>query len=331
MPGVAVEIRLSAAEVARVRLAVSPLTETVLGLRVALGVGGHQVHRPWVREARPALAAEPELPLLRTLVEGCLPAFLFPLPDERVPAFGTELAGLRAADPDWVAAECLAGLGAARVRGLPEPAELLARAADALERCHARLVAPHWGRMRAVLEADLGRRAVALVDGGVEGLFADLHGDVVWREGELLVGGRRRPTAPGGAPWTVAAGGHGLVLMPSVFVWPDVLVDHAPRAAASIRYPAAGVGLLWERPRPTSNGLAAVLGRTRAALLDALGEPLSTPELADRLGVSPSAVSQHLGALRGAGLVTTRRTGRTALHLRTGTGTALNGGVVEHS
>ncbi|MGV9337820.1 helix-turn-helix domain-containing protein [Streptomyces sp. NPDC003688] len=34
-------------------------------------------------------------------------------------------------------------------------------------------------------------------------------------------------------------------------------------------------------------------------------------------------VSQHLGALRAAGLVTTRRTGRTAVHVRTRTGTAL--------
>ncbi|MEV6977290.1 DUF5937 family protein, partial [Kitasatospora sp. NPDC093806] len=209
---------------------------------------------------------------------------------------------------------------------LPGPRELLARVTEALERCHARLIAPRWGRMRALLEADLGRRAVALVDGGVEGLFAQLHEDVVWREGELLVHGRRRT----GSAWTVEAGGHGLVLMPSVFVWPDVLVDHSPRAAASIRYPAAGVGLLWERPRPSSDGLVAVLGRTRAALLDVLGEPLSTPELADRLGVTPSAVSQHLGALRGAGLVTTRRTGRTALHLRTDTGTVLLDGPRDH-
>ncbi|MER5636517.1 DUF5937 family protein [Kitasatospora sp. NPDC002227] len=317
----AVEIRLSAAEVARVRLAVSPLAETVLGVRAALGVGGHEVHRPWVREAQQVLAAEPELPLLRTLLEGCLPSFLFPVPDERLPAFEAELAGLRATDPAYVAAECATALGA-RAGELPGAAVLVDRIADALQRCHARLVAPHWGRMRAVLEADLGKRAVALVDGGVEALFAQLHGDVVWREGELVVQGRRRTASR----WTVEADGHGLALMPSVFGWPDVIVDYAPRTAASIRYPASGVGLLWEQPHPTSDGLAALLGRTRAALLAALGEPLSTPDLAARLGVTPGAVSQHLGALRGAGLVTTQRTGRTAVHLRTRTGTALTAG-----
>ncbi|MFD8009753.1 DUF5937 family protein [Streptomyces sp. NPDC058955] len=314
----AVEIRLSAAEVARVRLAVSPLAETVLGVRAALGVGGHEVHRPWVREAQPVLAGEPELPLLRMLLEGCLPSFLFPAPEERLPAFDAEVADLRSTDPAYVAVECVAALGG-QVGKLPAPAVLLERIADALTRCHARLVAPRWGRMRAVLEADLGRRAVALVDGGVEGLFTQLHSDVVWREGELMVRGHRRS----GAAWTVEAGGHGLVLMPSVFGWPDVIVDYSPRTAASIRYPASGVGLLWEQSRPTSAGLSAVLGRTRAALLTELGEPLSTPDLAARVGVTAGAVSQHLAALRGAGLVTTHRTGRTAVHLRTRTGTAL--------
>jgi len=314
----AVEIRLSAAEVARVRLAVSPLAETVLGVRAALGLGGHEIHRSWVREAEPVLAGEPALPLLRMLLEGCLPSFLFPVPKERLPSFDAELAGLRATDLAYVAAECAAALGA-RVGELPESAVLLERVADGLTRCYARLVAPHWGRMRAVLEADLDRRAVALVDGGVEGLFAELHGDVVWQEGELVVHGRRRS----GSLWTVEAGGQGLVLMPSVFGWPDVIVDYSPHTAASIRYPAPGVGLLWEQPRPMPTGLTAVLGRTRAAMLAELGEPLSTPDLAARLGVTASAVSQHLGALRSAGLVTTRRTGRTAVHLRTQTGTAL--------
>lgn len=108
----------------------------------------------------------------------------------------------------------------------------------------------------------------------------------------------------------------GLVLLPSVFNWPNVGVDKSPVTTASIRYPAVGVGLLWEPP-PALAGLAPVLGHTRTSLLGALAEPLTTAALASRLGISPSAVSQHLGALRGAGLVSTQRNGRTALHLRT--------------
>lgn len=311
---VSVEIRLTAAEVARVRFAVSPLAETVLGVRAALTATGQAVHHRWLAEARDVLRDDPELPLLRNLLGHCLPSFLLPVPRERLPSLDEELADLCATDPAYFAAECAAAAGARAAGRLPAAEVALPRLAGALRRCHDRLVAPHWGRMRAVLDADVGRRAVALVDGGVEGLFTQLHRDIAWREGELVVGGRRRA---GAAPCAVEASGHGLVLLPSVFAWPDVLVDRSPVTAASIRYPALGVGLLWEPDRPTRDGLAAVLGATRAALLAALAEPLTTPALAARLGVTPSAVSQHLGALRGAGLVSTRRSGRTALHLRT--------------
>ncbi|MFG2988299.1 winged helix-turn-helix domain-containing protein [Streptomyces sp. NPDC048257] len=71
---------------------------------------------------------------------------------------------------------------------------------------------------------------------------------------------------------------------------------------------------------------AGLLGPTRAALPTALAEPLTTPALASRLGVTPSAVSQRLGALRNAGLVSTQRPGRGALHLRTERATVLLGG-----
>lgn len=110
-------------------------------------------------------------------------------------------------------------------------------------------------------------------------------------------------------------GGHGLVLLPSVFNWPNVGADKSPVTTASIRYPAAGVGLLWEPP-PALAGLATVLGHTRTSLLAALAEPLTTAALASRLGISPSAVSQHLGALCGAGLVSTQRKGRRRVHDR---------------
>ncbi|MDF3297498.1 ArsR/SmtB family transcription factor [Streptomyces tropicalis] len=308
----AVEIRFTAASVAKVRFAVSPLGETVLALRILLGPAGHAVHRPWVRGARPLLAGERELPLLRALIAGSLPSFLFPVPEERLPSLSAELDMLRATEEGFFRRE----YGA--VRGLsgeeaPEPAAVLPRLAEALDRCHELLIAPQWGRMRAVLEADIGRRALTLVDGGVQGLFAELHRDVAWEGGQLVVHGRRTPHSV----HTVDTGGHGLVLLPSVFNWPNVGVDKAPVAAASIRYPAMGVGLLWEPPPQALTGLAPVLGRTRTAVLTALAEPLTTAALARLLDITPSAVSQHLGALRGAGLVSTQRKGRTALHLRT--------------
>ncbi|MBN6056504.1 winged helix-turn-helix transcriptional regulator, partial [Nonomuraea sp. RK-328] len=308
----AVEIRLTAASVAKVRFAVSPLGETVLALRILLGTGGHAAHQPWVRQARPLLAGERELPLLRALIAGGLPSFLFPVPGERLPSMATELDLLRATEEDFFRHEYGAVLGMPAGE-VPETAAVLPRLADALYRCQELLIAPHWGRIRAVLEADIGRRALTLVDGGAQALFAELHRDIAWDGGQLVVHGRRTPHSV----YTVDAGEHGLVLLPSVFNWPNVGVDKSPVTAASIRYPATGVGLLWEPPPPTLTGLAPVLGHARTQILAALAEPLTTAALATRLGITPSAVSQHLGALRGAGLVSTQRRGRTALHLRT--------------
>ncbi|MEV7322002.1 DUF5937 family protein [Streptomyces sp. NPDC093970] len=308
----AVEIRFTAASVARVRFAVSPLGETVLAVRILLGTAGHAVHQPWVRAARPLLAGERELPLLRALIGGPLPSFLFPVPPERLPSVTAELDLLRATEEAFFRREYGAVVGVPAEEA-PGPAAVLPRLAEALLRCHDLLIAPQWGRMRAVLESDIGRRALTLVDGGVHALLAGLHRDVAWDEGQLVVHGRRTPHSV----HTVDAGGHGLVLLPSVFNWPNVGVDKSPVAAASIRYPAEGVGLLREPSTEVPAGLAPVLGRTRTALLAALAEPLTTAALAGRLGITPSAVSQHLGALRGAGLVSTRRTGRTALHQRT--------------
>ncbi|GAA4627945.1 DUF5937 family protein [Actinoallomurus vinaceus] len=312
----AVKIRLSGAEVARVRFALSPLAETVLATRVLLGTDGHAVHGPWARRARPALAGDPDLPLLSALLSGCTPSFLFPVPATRLPALDTELDRVRSTAPDFFLDELTAAFGA---RSFPrlraDPVDALNRIAGALERCHRLFIEPRWERIRAIMEADLAHRGAILTGSGVEGVVSALHRDLSWRDGELIV---RRECS-------LELGGHDLVLSPSVFLWARTLVDTAPIDATTIHYPARGAGRLWETPGPLPKGVSAVLGRTKAAVLEALSEPLTTAQLAVRLALTPSAVSQHLGALRDADLIVTHRRGRTALHVRTERGSALVG------
>jgi DNA-binding transcriptional ArsR family regulator len=50
---------------------------------------------------------------------------------------------------------------------------------------------------------------------------------------------------------------------------------------------------------------------------------MTTTQLAEQLGLSPAAVSQHLKILNNAALVTARRHGRTVLYQRTQAVTAL--------
>lgn len=68
---------------------------------------------------------------------------------------------------------------------------------------------------------------------------------------------------------------------------------------------------------------ASLLGAPRARLLTLLEEPLSTVELARRLTVTASAVSQHLRVLHATGLVTRSRDGRQVLYRRSALGDQL--------
>ncbi|MFC6987387.1 ArsR/SmtB family transcription factor [Streptomyces cirratus] len=169
-----------------------------------------------------------------------------------------------------------------------------------------------------MVEADMTYRARRLAMGGARRLFADMHPSLRWHEGVLHIDkmiGRHR----------VKASGRGLLLVPSVFAHkpaPPVSALEAP----SLIYPSRGVATLWG-PVADAGGAGAalvpLLGAPRARLLGLLAEPLATVELARRLRVTPSAVSQHLRVLHAAGLVTRARQGRQVLYRRSPLGDGL--------
>ncbi|RQX07695.1 helix-turn-helix domain-containing protein, partial [Micromonospora globispora] len=67
-------------------------------------------------------------------------------------------------------------------------------------------------------------------------------------------------------------------------------------------------------PDPTTDRLAVLVGRGRAAVLRAVTRPATTAGLAATLGLAPSTVSEHLAALVAAGVVHRRRVGRRVLY-----------------
>ena len=313
-----IRIQLSGADVARVRFGFSAVAETVRALRIMAEPGDSAINLPWLRWAAPRLPDDSDIALLRRLVAGrAIPLALLPTPDTRLPDLRHELRRVRQASPARTIESLESIFG--RRKWLDEfyddPPATLSRLAAAIDRCYAAVVAPHWPRMRAVLEADIDFRARRLASAGVERVIRELHRDVRWTaDGEVQLW-PSQPNRPGGV---VATTGAGLVLSPMVFGWPHPTAALRPTGPACVRYPARGIGTLWELPveRPDS-ALCDLLGTTRAGLLIALSNPADTPTLARRLGVTPGAVSQHLRVLRDAGLVRTARDGRTALHLRT--------------
>jgi hypothetical protein len=176
-------------------------------------------------------------------------------------------------------------------------------------------IAPEWARVRMLLDADVHYRAWMVAEVGTDGLLNDLHQRIRW-EGDVVSVAAPYCSAP-----DIPRGG-GLVLIPSVFVWPSVL-SVASIDVSQLAYPVRGAATLWDGGPGPLDPLGAVIGRGRARLLAEMGSPMSTTELARRTGISAGGVSQHLAALRAAGLVATHRRGRSVLNIRTSTAEAL--------
>jgi MarR family protein len=326
-----VRFELGVEDLARTHFGISPLAETVRSLRAVSDPSRHTLYLPWLRAVRRDLDAL-DMTLLLSLVgpprggerflgaaSQALPDFLTPVPDRFVARLDEELARARATPPAIVRRHLLATHAPDPV---PEPLAAVTRPAgrptrallklicDELERYHEVALAPTWPDMRLVLEADTTYRARQLATGGARQLFADMHPNLRWRAGVLYIDEMI-------SEHTVAAAGRGLLLMPSIFAVkpvPPILPDEPP----SLAYPSRGLGTLWAPPppRPTA-AVASLLGAPRAQLLEMLAEPLPTVELARRLKVTPSAVSQHLQVLHATGLVTRTRDGRQVLYRRT--------------
>ncbi|GAA3790811.1 DUF5937 family protein [Sphaerisporangium flaviroseum] len=324
-------LRFGTDDLLRCRFAVSPLCETHEAVRTLRRRGRHGYHQPWLRRMGEAVAGLDlsELWLFMAAEGGYTPDFLGPPPGAPFtsPAsFEDELARLRATDPALAREEMARSLactpGAAESplgRGmLDDPAGAVQRLADVTEQAWHALVATDWPRLRALLDADVAYRSRKLADGGLESLFADLHPTLSWAAGTLTLS---TPSTFLGM-WDL--GGRGVLLMPSVFVWPDVVSGFAPRWQPTVIYPARGMGDLWRGPVPEAPGaLVRLLGPNRAAILSALDEPASTTALAHRHGLAPSSVSAHLSVLRHAGLLASRRQGHQVLYERTPLGVAL--------
>lgn len=317
---------LGVEDLADTRFAISPIHEAVLSLRVLREPGLYALHLPWRRSVVDRIDASTADTLLSLVgPDRALPDFLTPRPTEFAAPFEDELAVVRRTAPDIVRRDVRAAYPRGRlpaalraVTGADNEAVCALRDAicDHLQRYWEAAIKPAWPRMRLVLEADMTYRARQLAVGGARLLFADMHPNLRWRDGVLHIDkmiGRHH----------VAAAGRGLLLVPSIFSHkpaPPVGRDEPPLLA----YPCRGVATLWaSAPAVDATALTSLLGAPRARLLHLLAEPLPTVEIARRLAVTPSAVSQHLRVLHATGLVTRARDGRHVLYRRSPLGDQL--------
>jgi hypothetical protein len=314
-----ITIPLSTEDLTKVRLAPSPLWETVTSFAVLAHRGRDTVHAPWAARARRVLPGTDLSALVDAMcLQRACPDFLTPPPGASVASFDEELELLRATPAEVVYEEVkslvrvekdLFGLPPEKERMLgiylKDPSGSLRRLVDTLNRYHELAVSPYWPRMREHLEGDTIRRGQALALGGVEALLSGLSPKVDYSGGAIELEKSYEVV--------VEPKGRGMTLVPCVFVWPKVDVLVQPGYRPTLAYPPRGAASLWIRSSPPSHGtaLGAALGDSRASVLKGLiSAPTTTTELSRQLRLAPAAVSAHLSRLKAAGLVEPHRSGR---------------------
>ncbi|MFE5592430.1 ArsR/SmtB family transcription factor [Streptomyces sp. NPDC056549] len=319
-----IRIELDEASLGATRIAISPLRDAFCAMHLALPQRHPSwPYQEWVGQAREVWREDDRLrPLWDLFAEGRYDVsdFLLPRP------FGTvhvheELAALRATDPEFVRAQvavCYPGMADAPFVQpyLKDPEAACAALADAYAAYWEGAIEPYWPTMRRLVEDEVLVRARTFATEGVDALFAGLEARARWQPPVLEL---TKHIAAEYAP-----GERRLVLVPLVFAEGCRLYSTDDPEVFAVSFQARGAAALREPAEPVAEDrLGLMLGKGRAAVLRELGGPLTTAGLADRLGLAPSTVSEHLSVLAEAGVVTRHRVGRSVYYQLTDTGRSL--------
>ncbi|RPK65294.1 Helix-turn-helix domain protein [Streptomyces sp. ADI96-02] len=330
---------MSRLDLSRVRMATRPdaLWETVLSFHRLRDRRASTVFGKWRTETRARLNGEVRLLAALVPPRGYFPDFLTPSQEGSEP-FGLDVgmealrdtpadrirhelelladgrqrqrAGRAPGPRDDGAGRAALALPAALSDGRTEP---LARLISALRGYHHAAVEPYWPHIRASVEADRAVRGRALLDGGADELLATLPPMIRWRSPVL--------EADYPVDRDLRLDGRGLLLQPSFFCRGTPVVYRDPVLPPVLVYPVTHPGApVFAEPGPW---LGRLVGHTRSAVLQAIGNGCTTSELARRAGVSMASASQHASVLREAGLVLTLRHGSSVLHTLTPLGGSL--------
>ncbi|GAB3813744.1 ArsR/SmtB family transcription factor [Kribbella italica] len=314
-------IHFTSEDLMRVRLAAGPdpLWEAMLSAHQVDLVGGPVVFGEWRSRVRAVLSSEARVYLRLASQQGYTPDFLTSAGDAgeldegldsvvgtSTARFRNELGILgRQGEVSRWAADPPGSAGARR------------RLAAGLRAYHDEAIAPYWSALSRNVDTDIAARARILTGAGTAALLASVHPSITWREPVLTIDTR--------VERDLYLEGRGLTLQPAYFCWRTPFALAGAALAPVLVYPLRHrtSSLQSSRTDQHERALAALLGRTRGAVLVALTYGASTGELARQLGVSAPSASEHATVLREAGLVASRRERNSVWHTLTPLGHAV--------
>jgi DNA-binding transcriptional ArsR family regulator len=336
-----IRIRLPADPGEHVAFAYSPLLECVLSLHVLVEPKHHALHHEWVRKMRtldPRIRRRVEA--FRFVFGVHLPDMLVPGPGERSQTFEDELDRLCRHPPNLLLEEfgrplydhggrhgervyddpgvrqTMLRRAAASGESSRGPAELLLEDPGAFACEFARVLedywtaafAAEWTEVDAVLSDSIAESGRLLATFGIWPVLGRLpphfRPDPERRVLEIDLPHEHS---------VVVSADNPLVLAPSVFVWPHLLVNCDAPWPTSLVYAAPALArdaAARIPPAELTRILRALADDTRLSVLKLIAErPRTTQELSQLVGLSMSGVSKSIRLLSDAGLVTARREG----------------------
>jgi Helix-turn-helix domain len=316
-------IHFSIEDLARVRVARTPdpMWETVLSLRVLGQPRPNKLFERWRRHTLGRLT-QPML-RLREFVSSFdhWPDFLTPTNGGVSPE--RAVTQILATSPHQVRTELLVAPGtSAWVAALVDDGSALRQLGEVMLSYFRIGLAPYWRQILAAADGARARLARTLIDDSIERMLVGLWPDTSWQPPVLRV--------PYSGRKDLILAGRELILLPSFFSSQSPIIRQDPALPPvlvfSIHDAGRGNALCPGGPlaRPaTGDKLAALLGRTRAAVLETVSTACTTSELARRVGISLASASQHATILREAGLLATTRHRNAVMHTTTALGNAL--------
>jgi DNA-binding transcriptional ArsR family regulator len=178
---------------------------------------------------------------------------------------------------------------------------------------------PRWRAAGPLLDREIRRIGTASVRGGMAALLNSLHPGLSYRDGTFAF------TSPCDPRYTLgtldSVGTRRLVLLPMIAGRRALLFSFERPDVCYIGYPLPA-------PRPgaqatADSALATIMGPVRAAMLQALRQPLTVGDLAASVHCAPTTATYHLHQLVAAGLITRQKSGPSVWASRTARGNEL--------